>query len=216
MFMDRVAPVVDATIKGLAAKKFIEDPIASKRDSRTTSIVSSAYKRHGAILETALRESLAESNRHVIWTESAFKVSRSADALAGSQNTDACVHTTLPYGESVRTLQMDLLVYDHADRTIRSYEVKRGNGAFDAGKQRSIRRDMMCSQMLLKSYGETLSHEPAAAESKIIFYYGLRSIPAPWSLAKEDLDDHFGFPVTEKIEQANDYFRVKLHDLLDS
>src|SRR5262245_53378861 len=54
--------------------------------SRATSIVSSAYKRHGRILETALRESLRESNRHKVWQEDAFKVSRAADALVGSRD----------------------------------------------------------------------------------------------------------------------------------
>jgi len=44
---------------------FVEDPIAGARYSRATSIVSSAYKRHGRILEMALRESLRESNRHI-------------------------------------------------------------------------------------------------------------------------------------------------------
>jgi hypothetical protein len=38
-----------------------------------------------------------------------------------------------------------------ADQTIRAYEVKRGNGQFDAGKIRSIKRDLMCVQVLLKS-----------------------------------------------------------------
>lgn len=70
--------------------------------------------------------------------------------------------------------------------------------------------------MLLKSYGELCKHKPAAAELKIIFYYGVRSIPRPWSLVKNELDEHFGFPVVEKIEQANDYFRDKLHALLDA
>ena len=69
--------------------------------------------------------------------------------------------------------------------------------------------------MLLKSYGEVANLSPIAAESKIIFYYGIRSIPPPWSLVKRELDEHFGYPVTEKIEQANDYFRAKLHQLLE-
>jgi hypothetical protein len=56
----------------------------------------------------------------------------------------------------------------------------------------------------------------ARAESKIIFYYGVRSIPRPWSLVKSELDEHFGFPVVDKIEQANDYFRDKLHALLEA
>jgi hypothetical protein len=55
-FMERVSPVVDETIRALSKKKFIEDPVAGAGYSRSTSIVSSAYKRHGRILETALRE----------------------------------------------------------------------------------------------------------------------------------------------------------------
>jgi hypothetical protein len=57
---------------------------------------------------------------------------------------------------------------------------------------------------------------PPPQKSKIIFYYGVRSIPRPWSLVKGELDEHFGFPVVEKIEQANEYFRTRLHALLDA
>jgi len=96
-----------------------------------------------------------------------------------------------------------MIAFDDADQTLRAYEVKRGNGQFDAGKIRSIRRDLLCAQVLLKSYGE-------------VFNYGIRSIPKPWSLVKEELDEHFGYPVTPKIEQANDYFRAKLHELLEA
>ena len=54
-FMERIIPVVDETIRTLAAVRFVEDPIAGVRYSRATSIISSAYKRHGHILElTAL------------------------------------------------------------------------------------------------------------------------------------------------------------------
>jgi hypothetical protein len=215
-FMERVAPVVDDTIRALARTKFISDPMAGEHYSRTTSIVSSAYKRHGRILETALRESLRDSNRHRVWQEDAFRVSRAANTLADLQDDDAARHTELPYGETFRTIQVDMIAFDEADRTIRAYEVKRGNGQFDAGKIRSIKRDLLCVQVLLKSYGETARVAPVTAESKIIFYYGIRSIPKPWSLTKDDLDAHFGFPVTEKIEQANDYFRTKLHALLEA
>lgn len=214
--MERVAPVVDETIRALAKVRFVEDPIAGVRYSRATSIVSSAYKRHGHILEIALRESLRESNRHKVWQDSAFRVSREADGLASTQGLDACRLTTLPYGEAIRQLQIDMVAFDSADQSIRAYEIKRGNGQFDAGKIRSITRDLKCIQVLLKSYGEFCKTTPTSAESKIIFYYGVRSIPRPWSLVKGELDDHFGFPVVERIEQANDYFRTKLHALLDA
>jgi hypothetical protein len=159
---------------------------------------------------------LRESNRHHVWQDDAFKVSRAADTLIGSQTEDACRHSALPYGDKIRTLQVDVLSFDDADQTIRAYEVKRGNGQFDAGKIRSIKRDIMCIQVLLKSYAEVANYEPVAAESRIIFYYGVRSIPRPWSLVKTELDEHFGFPVVERIEQANDYFRTKLHAVLEA
>src|SRR5262245_40202311 len=108
-FMERVAPVVDESIRALARTKFIEDPVAGSRHSRNTSIISSAYKRHGRILETALRESLTDSNRHKVWKDDAFRVSRAADALVGAQNEEACRNSELPYGETVRTVQVDMI-----------------------------------------------------------------------------------------------------------
>lgn len=214
-FMDRVAPIVDDTIRALAKVKFSDDPIAGEKYSRATSIVSSAYKRHGRILEIALRESLRDSNRHEVWLDDRFRVSREADAIASTQDLPACLMTTLPYGDSVRTLQIDMISFDSADKFIRAYEIKRGNGQFDAGKIRSITRDLKCVQVLLKSYGGLCKFKPAGAESKIIFYYGIRSIPSPWSLVGNELDEHFGFPVQERIEEANAYFRGKLYDLLE-
>jgi hypothetical protein len=110
-----------------------------------------------------------------------------------------------------------MVAFDSADQIIRAYEVKRGNGQFDAGKIRSIKRDLMCVQVLLKSYGQELAKlNPVAAESRIIFYYGVRSIPRPWSLVRDELDNHFGFPVVAGIEEANEYFRAKLHELLET
>ena len=214
-YLDRVKPVVDQTISTLASARFAIDPIAGAKYSRLTSVVSSAYKRHGTILELALRESLRESNRHRVWREEAFRVSRAADQLIGQQEAAAYDATLLPYGEGARTLQIDMMVFDSADQTLRAYEIKRGFGQFDAGKIRSIKRDLMVTQMLLKSYGQTFNVSAERAEARIIFYYGRRSIPRPYSLIVTDLNDHFGFPVYDLVEQANAYFQQQLYALLD-
>lgn len=213
-YLDRVAPVIDKTIAALAGKKFNADPIGGPY-ARATSIISSAYKRHGQILETAIRESLRESNRHRVWKEDVFRVSRAADQLVENQGDEAHANTSLPYGDRYRTVQVDMMVYDEAERALRAYEIKRGNGQFDSGKTRSIKRDLICVQILLKSYGETFNLQPTVAEAKIIFYYGIRSLPAPYSLIGTELDDHFGFPVYEKVEQANDYFKERLYEVLE-
>lgn len=211
-----VEDVVDKTILALARTKFITDPIAGAKLSRATSVISSAYKRHGRILEVALREALRDSNRYTVWTDAAFHVSREADALAGMQDLDSCRQSSLPYGGSARTLQVDMVAFDNSNQSIRAYEIKRGNGQFDAGKIRSITRDLKCIQVLLKSYGEFRNLKPVVAESKIIFYYGVRSIGRPWSLVGDELDEHFGFPILEKIDAANRYFRERLHALLEA
>ena len=103
----------------------------------------------------------------------------------------------LPYGEAKRTLQVDIVVYDNLHRSLRTYEVKRGNGQHDAGKVRSIMRDLICTHVLLKSYGEDRGHGVDLAEAKIIYYYGVRSVPAPISL------EHFAKRLNRAVIPAN-------------
>jgi hypothetical protein len=214
-YMERVKPIVDTTIAALARTKFIEDPVAGVKYSRATSIISSAYKRHGKILEAAIRETLRDSNRHKVWQEERFRVSRAADQIVGQQDDEAYFSTILPYGDSIRTLEIDMIVFDYAESSLRAYEIKRGNGAFDAGTTRSIKRDLICTQILLKSYGETFGMKSERSEAKIIFYYGMRSLPPPLSLVGKELDGHFGFPIYDKVEQVNNYFRERLYALLE-
>jgi hypothetical protein len=42
--------------------------------------------------------------------------------------------------------------------------------------------------------------------SHIIFYYGKCSIPKPFAITGAELDEHFGWPVLEAIEEVNVYF----------
>jgi hypothetical protein len=213
---DRVKPLVDETVRRLAVKAFRDDPIAGTKYARATSIVSSAYKRHGKILEAAIYERLRDNNRLSVWTDPAFAVSAAAEGLVHSSSQANCFASQLPYGEATRTVQVDILVYDTLHRSLRTYEVKRGNGEHDAGKVRSIMRDLICTHVLLKSYGQGRRHNVDHAEAKIIYYYGVRSIPAPISLIREELDDHFEYPVVDAVEQVNSYFRDRLHELLEA
>ena len=92
---------------------------------------------------------------------------------------------------------------------MRKARLKAGAGSL------SIRRDLNVTQMLLKSYGETFNLNPVRAEARVIFYYGMRSLPRPYSLIGTELNDHFGFAVYDLVEAANEYFHQKLHELLD-
>jgi hypothetical protein len=215
-FMQTVAPIADQIIDNLRKATFRIDPICGPHFSRLHSILSSVQKRHGRILEVALREGLKESSAHTIWTEQRFAISVAADNLVNSQNETACRQSELPYGEIYRTVQIDVGSFRPTAETIISYELKRANGLHDAGKIRSMRRDLACTRLLLKSYGRTRGFDASNSDALIIFYYGRRSIPAPLSLIGDELDEHFAFPIRARIETANDYYRKQVLTMLES
>lgn len=211
-----MAPTLSAALARLAETRFRTDPIGGDRYSRATSIISSAYKRHGQILGRALLERLKDCDRFQVWTEDAFKLgAASRGELQRGLPPTAYREVVLPYGEQDQVIPVDLIVYDAAMRTIRSYNVKRGNGAYDAGKKRLILNELLRTQMHLAGYAASMGHPVDKAEAQIVFYYGLRSIPEPFSLTADDLDAHFHFPVREALEAVNDAFRDGLHALIE-
>jgi hypothetical protein len=216
---DALQPVlrmVDATIARLSKCKFASDPIVGPRYSAITSIVSSAYKRHGKIIEEALAATLRQAPDLQVWSEPRFPVSEAAERLASSDET--ALGARLPYSPTghARTLQVDLFVYDATRERLGAYESKRGFGYHDSGKIRSMRRDMRCMQMLARSYGENRGLVVKEANARMIFYYGQCSIGEPWAITGKGLDGHFGFPVWESVERVNGYFQEKLDALLAS
>ncbi len=214
--LERMRPLIDDTIDKLRQTAFREDPIGGRKYSRATSIMSSAYKRHGQILDAALLESLKECTRFRVWREDDFKLSQeSLTALHIHQRIEKCTRIQLPYGDRERTIPIDIIVHDQESGALTSYNVKRGNGSYDGGKRRIILDDLLRTQMLLLDYGRKVGIEASSAQAHIIFYYGLLSIPRPLALTGDELEEHFNFPVLGAIETVNDYFRRKLHALIE-
>jgi hypothetical protein len=215
-YLERLRPFVDDTIEKLGSASFREDPIAGRKYSRTTSIISSAYKRHGAILDRALLERLKDCARLRVWTDDEFKLSHeSLKRVRIGDRLEPLLTKDLPYGERERAIRVDIIVFDEEQESLASYNVKRGNGSYDGGKRRLIQEDLVRTNMLLADYGRTRGLAPARSHAHIIFYYGLLSIPAPLAIPGKDLDAHFNFPVVEAIERVNSYFVERLHALVE-
>ena len=214
--VDRLRPFVDETIASLAKTAFRVDPVGGERYSKATSIVSAAYKRHGRILEEAIRTRLGDCDYFTVWHEPTFFVSTVADQALTGRNADIAnsLPIELPYLDHGRTIQIDAIVFDKRIGSVRGYEIKRANGDFDAGKKRSILKDLLALQSLLKSYAARLGHSPSMAEARLIAYYGIKPLPAPLSITGTEMDDHFVFPVFKYVEEVNVYFQERLYDLL--
>ncbi|MBB3399691.1 hypothetical protein [Rhizobium sp. BK060] len=216
-YLDRLRPFVDDTIEKLGSASFREDPIAGRKYSRATSIISSAYKRHGAVLDRALLERLKDCARLRVWTEDDFKLSHeSLHRVRVSERIEPLLVTDLPYGDRERSIRIDIVVFDEKRGSLTSYNVKRGNGSYDGGKRRLIQEDLVRTHMLLSGYGKFCGVSPVYSHAHILFYYGLLSIPAPLAISGKDLDEHFNFPVTGAIERVNSYFVERLHALIEN
>ena len=214
--LDLVRDEIEGTIQRLEAKTFLADPIAGAHFSKITSIMSSAYKRHGNILERALLEAVKQCPHFEVWRDEQFHVPPNVDHIVSGSIAEGVklIGTDYPYSEGERTLQVDVIVFDKRNGILRAYEVKRGFGMHDLGKQRSMRRDILAIQVLLKSYGKGRGLDVKEAFSHIIFYYGQCSIPKPFSLTGPELDEHFGFPVYDAVEEVNKHYKARLFAIL--
>lgn len=214
--LDRLRPLVDDTIASLSRTAFRVDPIGGEQYSKATSIVSAAYKRHGRILEEAIRARLADCEYFTVWHEPEFAISTTADHAISGRNADIgdSLPIELPYLPGGRIVQVDAIVFDRRVGTVRAYEIKRANGDFDAGKKRSILKDLLAVQALIKSYSSKRGINSNLGEARLIAFYGIKPLPAPLSISGTELDDHFVFSVHKHVETVNAYFRERLHQLL--
>jgi hypothetical protein len=214
--LDLLIPEIEKSVVGLDAKQFDPDPIAGPHFSKITSVMSSAYKRHGYILERAILESLRLCPHFEVWRDPIFQVPSAVDHIvAGSiSEPTKLIGTDYPYSDGQRTLQVDAIVLNKKTGTLGAYEIKRGSGRHDSGKRRSMLRDTLCVQVLLKSYGKSRGHENNSAFSHIIFFYGKCSIPKPFAITGAELDQHFEWPVHDAVDEVNKYFQGRLFAIL--
>lgn len=151
-----------------------------------------------------------------VWREDNFRLSHASGfELQKHGRIEPCLRARLAYGDCERTTPVDMIVFDTQARTLRSYNVKRGNGSYDGGKRRIILDGLLRTHMLLRGYGLAKGVDAVESQSHIIFYYGVCSIGDPFSITADQLDDHFAFPVRDAVEAVNTHFRERLHSLIE-
>ena len=214
--LDLIKVEIEKTIKSLDTKTFDPDPIAGPHFSKITSVMSSAYKRHGYILERAILETLRLCPHFEVWNDPVFQVPSSVEHIVDGSINDPTklIGTDYPASDGQRTLQVDAIVFNRETGALGAYEIKRGAGLHDSGKRRSMLRHTLCIQILLKSYGKQRGHDTQSAFSHIIFFYGKCSIPKPFAITGAELDQHFGWPIFESVDEVNKYFQGRLFAIL--
>jgi hypothetical protein len=115
-YLEKILAVqIDLTIDGLKHKRFTPDPISGKYYSKIASLISSACKRHGYILERAILEQLKTCPRFQVWEDKTFQVTTTAEHIVDTMvgTPDRAMQTTTDYSpQGHRTVQLDAIVYD--------------------------------------------------------------------------------------------------------
>jgi hypothetical protein len=216
LVLDLLKPEIEKTITGLDSKNFDPDPIAGPHFSKITSVMSSAYKRHGYILERAILESLRLCPYFEVWSDPTFQVPSAVEHIVDGSIAEPTklIGTDYPYSNGQRTLQVDAVVFNKNTGTLGAYEVKRGAGLHDSGKRRSMLKDALCIQVLLKHYAKQRGYDPNGVFSHFIFFYGKCSIPKPFAITGAEMDQHFSWAVYEAVDEVNKYFQGRLFSIL--
>ena len=186
-----MAKYVRKTIGKIAKTKFKKDPLVVEDLSRSASEISSAYKRHGFVLEEALRTALKTRADLRAWTE---KI-----AVPGQR----------------KKIQTDLLTYQAATSTLAAYEIKRGFINQDSNARRVVEERLTALHGVLPNYALSKKMRVTDCKVAVVGYYDLKSkrIGAHAVIASPDLSTEFGTLTMKFIKDVNDYFR---HCLLRS
>lgn len=113
--VERLTPDVERTIQSLSRRKFDPDPLAGAHFSRIVSLLSSSYKRHGFILEAAIREQLKTNPDFEVWNDPEFHISKEAMAQASATRGEGPVAKQFKYDpKGSNYLQVDTVVWDRS------------------------------------------------------------------------------------------------------
>src|ERR1700730_15465864 len=112
--LDVMMPEIEKTIKKLDTMRFDPDPIAGPHFSKITSVMSSAYKRHGFILERSVLEALKLCPHFEGWTDPKFPVPSAVEHIVAASIADPTKlrGTDVPSSEGHSTLQVDAVVFN--------------------------------------------------------------------------------------------------------
>jgi hypothetical protein len=214
-FVERIAPFCSEAISRIALKHFECDPLLTADQTRLAGIINSATRQHGILIEKAILECLRDRPDLAVWCEPHFRLSHGDTNYHKAATVEGAAFASLPYGDGDaqhRTVQVDLIVFDRTSGVIRAYEIKRKNEDAISAQNLQIVRS------LLMSYAENVKQlKPSKAEAWTISYYGEPSHHGgSWRLTRADLNQHFGCPIVEEVENATATYRADLQTALSN
>jgi hypothetical protein len=208
----RLASLWQAAILNIADRRFEPDWLLTSEQTRQTGIINAALRKHGELIEHAIREALQDRPDLAAWEEKHFRLSHGDTNYHKAVTVEGASLASLPYNDgdaSHRSTQVDLIVFNRTTGVIRAYEIKRHH------EDPASAHNLQIVGSLLKSYAETVKGVTVSAvEAWTISYYGEPSKSARRRITRDELDDHFGSPIRANVERMTADYRAALQSLL--
>jgi hypothetical protein len=178
------------------------DPIIGVEFSRAFSFFNLVVQRHGLLIQRVLADILAASGRFEVLTETPVPITAAALDLLVSDNSEKDLASIKLKSDSrvERSVMVDIVVIDEAKRWAGVYDVKRGNGETTWKTRKPIENDLRAARLVLQSYLKKLGHDVDHVDSAVIDYYGNSGFPRNIKINGDELDRHFGIPITSTID----------------
>lgn len=190
------------------------DPLLDPDLSRLHTRIAAALTHHGFLLQNSLRDALRESRFLTIIDQPEVFIAPMVDEFVQRQPIEACLNSQLAYEPSGRRLRPDQLVLDHRDNSATFYEVRRAASPRGSGHWRRPIQDTLALRVLAASYARNLGYRVALGSAYLIAYYGGHKMPSELVIDRTGLDDHFGFPVMDRIEAETSHYQAELRRIL--
>ncbi len=203
---------IERAVTGALQADFAHDPLLGIGLGSFNSVLSSAVKRHGGVVEEAICYALESSGRYIVLRQVEMPITDAAEALVASNSSkNLSGFVTTAFGPHRRVAYFDMIAIDTETGCATVVEIKRGSGTTEVKKRKLIERDLQCARLQLRSFLQPrYGCELNAYNSVLIDYYGRSGFPAALTVTREGIDALFGVPVMHLVDGVTARFRTEL------
>lgn len=202
----------DAVVANARRAVFVSDPLLGPRLSQIGSVLASVVKRHGRLIELALKDALERDDRYLVLRDVAMPITTTTQELVRTGTVAQLATTSVALtGSIAQTVKLDLIVIDRQENRAFVAEVKRGGGKSEARKIHQVEWILRCAQVQAIAFLATLNYHVASARAVLIDVYGRAGYSPDLSVSGPAIDALFGVPVLAAVEAVTGLLAARLH-----
>lgn len=203
---------IKATIRDDVDRAFsipcTDDPLLGPTLGYLYRAAGNLLQSHGTLIQDLLPQILRKTPGFAVLAPEGIRISEDADRMAHRDNLQDCLHTELHYNaDGAREVRPDILLFRTTSGTLEFLEVKRGQGKLGSSAIRSLLRDLLCLQMLGRSWGRRHHLHVTEVRARVISIYGQTGLPQELTIQGNSLDEYFGFPMSSEFDEALNFSR---------